>query len=313
MKTALIIGIKGQDGFILQEHLKPLSYRVIGIDKDYISPGLPLPAAAVDIACPSDVERLVSQIQPDEIYYFAAYHHSSEDAVSNDLSLYIQSHPINVVGLLNFLESIRTHSPHTKLFYASSSLIFGSTDTEIQNEQTPPCPDTMYGITKLTAQQLCRYYRENHSVFASVGIMYNHESHLRTENFLSKKIVKTAIQIQRKEQNALTVGDLKAEVDWGYAPDYMDAIYKIIQLRCPGEFIVSSGFKHSVREFIAETFSYLGLDYNKYVVENSSILTRKQYKLLGDNRKLRQCTGWAPATSFKQMIHILVERELRSP
>jgi GDPmannose 4,6-dehydratase len=309
MKTALIIGIKGQDGTLLQEYLKHLSYRVSGVDRQYVSPEMLLPASAADITVKQDVESLLSHLKPDEIYYFAAYHHSSEDARPDDFELYHQSHKVHVEGLLNFLESIKVHSPDTRLFYTSSSLIFGATETDIQNETTPACPDTIYAITKFAAQQLCRYYRENHAVFASVGIMYNHESHLRTDNFLFKKIVKTAVQIQRKEKDSLIVGDLSAEVDWGYAPDYIEAMHRVLQLSASGEFIISSGAKHSVRELAEKVFACIGLDYTQYVIEDRSILTRKKNKLFGDNRKIRAYTGWKPSTSFDEMIDILVDKE----
>jgi len=308
MKTAIIVGCKGQDGNILCDYLSQLHYHIVGIDKQYVYDNTSKQHSEVDIENKQQVEELIKRTKPDEIYYFATYHHSSEDIIGDDSILFERSYAINVLGLLHVIESIKKKSPLSKLFYTSSSLIFGATETEIQNEQTHYCPDTIYGITKLTAQQICKYYRQNHAIFASVGIMYNHESYLRTDNFLSKKIIKTAIAIKNKTADELIIGDLNANVDWGYAPDYIEAMYRIMQLDLADEFIIATGIKHSVKDFVKKSFAVLGLDYEMYVSENKEILSRKKKKLVGDTSKLRNATGWSPKTSFDEMIEIMIEK-----
>ncbi len=309
MKTSLIVGCKGQDGSILFEYLTQLKYQIIGIDKNFIVSNYSKTYPVTDIEKKEQVKELINNVTPDEIYYLATYHNSSEDLLKNDYTLFERSYNINVLGLLNFIESIKECSIQSKLFYASSSLIFGNTETDIQNEQASYCPDTIYGITKLTAQLLCKYYRETHNVFASVGIMYNHESHLRTDNFLSKKIIKTALEIKNKQTDKLIVGDLNAKADWGYAPDYIEAMHKILQLKDPDEFIIATGIKHSVKDFVRKAFELLELDFSLYVSENKEILSRKKKKLCGDSTKLKNLTGWFPKTSFDEMVRKLINIE----
>ena len=253
---------------------------------------------------------MLREFHPDEVYYFAAFHHSSEDKASEDvLHLFTESYRINVQALLHFLEGIRKYSPKTRLFYSGSSLLFGDADTEIQSESTPFKPETVYGITKLDGVLSCRYYSKQYGIFASTGIFYNHESSYRTDNFISKKIIKGALEISRGKKEKLVVGNLHAEVDWGYAPDYVDAACRILHIDFPGEFIIATGKRHSVLDFVKITFDYLGLNWKEHVTENKTLLTRNRKPMIGDPSKLMRTTGWRPTVDFKEMIRLLLLAE----
>ncbi|MEI6079328.1 MAG: GDP-mannose 4,6-dehydratase [bacterium] len=309
MKTALIIGCNGQDGKITRELLSQRGYGLVCIDKDYVGTHGVTFNKKTDIEDFAAVVDLVRAIKFDEIYFFAAYHNSSQEKEKDKQTLFKRSYAINVYSLFNFLEAIRLHSLTTRLFYAASSLIFADTEDAIQNEETSFKPNCIYGITKINGLMLCRLYRSKYGVFAATGILYNHESEYRTEDFLSKKIIKTAVDIKKGLKTSLTIGDLNAEVDWGYAYDYVDAFTKIMSIDEADDFIIATGVKHKVLDFVKTAFNYLSLDWSKYVQEDKSIIHRKRKALVGDYSKLNKRTGWAPTTTFEQMIKSLIEKE----
>ncbi|TFB10142.1 NAD-dependent epimerase/dehydratase family protein [Candidatus Marinimicrobia bacterium MT.SAG.2] len=312
MKQVLITGVAGQDGVHLSEHLLESDYNVVGIDinKPLSTTNVEV-ITDVDISDTDSVFKLIKEIAPDEIYHLAAYHKSSQDSVDNDLDTFKISHAVNVLAVANFLEAIRLFSKSTKLFYASSSQIFGKPDNAMQDEDTTLNPTNIYGITKSAATQLCRYYRTNYNVFASVGIMYAHESPLRTSNFVSKKIVETAVAIKMGHGEKLVLGHLGAEADWGYAGDYVVAMHKILQHHVPDDFVISSGVRHTVQDFVQTTFDYLGLNWEKYVVEDKSIVKSiSNFSVLGNNHKLVSLTGWNQTVDFEGLVKLLVEAEL---
>jgi GDPmannose 4,6-dehydratase len=294
-KTALIIGSQGQDGKLLTQLLTGLNYKVIGVDKN-----------GIDIQDRQAVFTLIKKNKPEEIYYLAAFHFSSQDKQDNAYNDLYQSYQINVLALLNFLEGIRLFSPKTKIFYASSSLIFGNSKTKIQNENTPYNPNSAYGITKMNGALLCKLYREKYNIFASVGILYNHESKYRADNFISMKIIKGAINIKSGKQDKLIVGDLSAKVDWGYAPDYVKAMQLILNNKQADDFIIATGKLHTVLDFIKITFKTLGLNYKKYIKENKKIINERKAVLLGDAKKLKAITGWKASVNFSQMIKKII-------
>lgn len=308
IKKAVVVGCNGQDGRIAYDLLSSKNYDSIGIDRGAVKGSFRnLP---IDISIFDDVAGLLREFEPDEVYYFAAFHHSSEDtSADNIIELFKESYRVNVLGLLHFLEAIRIFSPRTRLFYAGSSLLFGDSDEPVQSESTPFKPDTVYGITKLDGLLSCRHYRMNYGIFASTGIFYNHESPYRTENFISKKIIKGAINIKRGIKDNLVLGNLDAEVDWGYAPDYVDAAYRILQSDSSNEFIIATGKRHSVLDFVTITFDYLGLNWKDYVTENRIVLTRIRKPLVGDPSRLMNTTGWRPTVDFKEMIRLLLIAE----
>jgi GDPmannose 4,6-dehydratase len=177
-----------------------------------------------------------------------------------------------------------------------------------QTEQTPFVPDNIYGITKVAGMQACRHYREHHGQFASTGILYNHESLYRQDKFLSKKIILAALAIRKGQQQVLTLGDLSAEADWGYAPDYVEAMVKILDLPQAGNYIVATGQMHTVREFVEIVFDQMGLDVAKHVVENPSLVRPRKARLAGSSKLLEQAIGWKPTLSFEEMVRTLVRQ-----
>jgi len=301
MKKALIVGRAGQDGRLLQEHLLQLGYQVAGIGRhEYCSPANEV--RPFDIRVREQVSGLLKNLKPDEIYYLAAYHHSSEETIPSEEELWHHSFDVHVYAWLNFLEAARTDSPHSRLFYAASSLIYGAAESDRQNEDTPWRPQTPYGATKASGMLAAATYRQRHGLFAAGGILFNHESELRSEKFISQKIVRAAVAVQAGRQKQLVVGNLNAQVDWGYARDYVDAMQKILQLPKAGDFVIASGKAHSVGDLAETAFSLLGLDWKKHAVEDSAVIKRQLKPMVGDASKLfRQC-GWQPCTSFREMI-----------
>lgn len=307
-KKALIIGVNGQDGKIAFNYLSDLGYEIIGVDRDSVKTFKIKWNKKVDITNKNEVFELIKKVKPEEVYYLAAYHHSSQDEkidFYDDLRL---SYEINVLAFINFLEAIRLYSLKTKIFYASSSLIFGNCKDKLQNEKTPYNPNSPYGLTKMEGLMLCRLYREKYNVFAVAGILYNHESEYRTENFISMKIIKSAINIKKGTQAKLIVGDLGATVDWGYAYDYVKAMKSILSLKKADDFIIATGKAHTVLDFMRITFNYLDLDWKKYVSENKSIIKEKKSSLIGSSKKLRSKTGWKPSLSFPAMIKKIIDK-----
>ncbi|MDG6923864.1 MAG: GDP-mannose 4,6-dehydratase [Nitrososphaerota archaeon] len=314
MKTALITGIGGQDGTYLASHLRDCGYRVFGTSTNKDLKNAEAKIESVDIHDPTAVSRLIKTKLPDEIYHLAAQFNSSENQPKNDYEAYNANYEANVISTLNILESVRKHSPASKVFYASSAQIFGEPASSPQNEQARTNPRNLYAITKLLATNLCHYYRDKRQVFASVGILFNHESSLRREDFLSKKVVRAAVRIKRGETRELNIGSLEAEVDWGYAKDYVNAMHRILQLPQPEDFVISSGERHTVKEFIQLAFGYLGLDWHKYVVvEPTLIPPNPKIPLFGDNSRLRAKTGWKPEKRFKDLVKLMIDYELASP
>jgi GDPmannose 4,6-dehydratase len=307
MKRAIIVGAAGQDGRLLYERLRDEGCTVLGIARDSVRCTETCAFDRIDIADRQQVRTALAHWRPDHVYYLAAYHHSSQDSLGRDpVLLFEQSYAVHVRGLLHFLEAIRDGSPATRLFYAASSLVFGSATSPLQNEETSMNPRCIYGITKVSGMHCCRFYRETHGVFAAGGILYNHESTYRSERFVSQKIVRSAREIADGRRDKLILGDLSAAVDWGYAPDFVDAMVKILALPEPGDFIVATGEAHTVREFVEIAFGRLGLDWKHYVQEDASVLHRARGTRIGDASRLRAATGWRPSVTFSQMVESLV-------
>lgn len=308
MKTALIIGSQGQDGTYLNEHLFKKNYRVFGIGRVKVQGPRRGSSKPLNILNAKDVRGFLKKHRPDEIYYLAAYHHSSENLQGDPVHLLRQSFAVHVEGLGNVLEALRVEGLHSRVFYAASSHIFGNVSKTRQNESTPMNPDCTYGLTKAAGRQLCHLYRQHHGLFISVGILYNHESPLRAPHFVSQKIVRAAWEIKLGRQKELVLGNLKAKVDWGYAGDYVVAMHKILQARQSDDFIVSSGSQHTVGEFTKGVFDRLGLDYKRYVREDPALLKKSgSRQFYGDQSKLTRQTGWKPKVSFRKLISIMVD------
>ena len=306
MKSAVIIGSEGQDGRLLRAHLERQGDRVLGIHRDGVSSTGMEWSRSVDITRFEDVREVIRSMRPDEIYHLAAIHHSSEEAHVEDLAGFRRLYEVNFFSLLHVLEAARLESPSTRVFFAASSHVFGRPDTEIQDETTPLRPESIYAMTKTDGLLACRLYREKHRLFASTGILYTHESPLRDEKFLSMKIVRAAQRIKAGAQRELLLGRLDARVDWGFAPDYVEAMQRILGASEAGEFVVSTGTAHSVQDFVRVVFEAVGLDWRKHVREDPSLITRETPLRIGNPGKLRAATGWSPGTGFEAMIQALV-------
>jgi GDPmannose 4,6-dehydratase len=295
---AVIVGSAGQDGQLLAETLNSLGYEVVGLKRD-----------SINMMNPTEVNKLVSDIQPNEVYFLAAHHHSSEETCGSEGELFRESFNIHTIAVVNFLDAIANHSPASRFFYASSSHIFPPAENEMQAEDTVPRPEGVYAITKVSGMLVCQHYRNTKGVFASAGILYNHESPLRTKRFVSRKIASAAARIAREGSGSLTLGNLEAKVDWGYAPDYVDAMRRILQLSKPADYVIATGEPHSIREFAEIAFDHLGLDYSQYVKTDPQILSRTSLVRVGDSSRLRKDTGWKPTISFAEMVRRLVDAE----
>ena len=306
-KRALVVGICGQDGTLLARCFARKGVHVVGISRDKLFLGRE-DAQPFSISDADSIEGLIKDLRPDEVYYLAAHHTSAESTEDNaSPHSYEKYHHTHVGGLLNCLSAIKKHSLHSRLFYAASSLVYDGTNGPRQNENTPFSPVGFYGATKLQGLYLCRQFRETHGLFASVGILYSHESALRPDTFLSKKLISAAHQISKGQLDRVTVGSLKARNDWGYAPDYVEVFQKILNLSSPNDFVVASGESHSVRDFAAAVFERFGLDASKHVFETPGLLARGTPTKTGDISKLTSLTGWTPPRSFSCMVERLVD------
>ena len=307
MRSALIIGAGGQDGRLLARLLLDRDYAVRGWIRGELMAPAPCECAFIDILDPALVEAELRKLSPDEIYYLAAFHHATEDVIAlSAAELLRRSFDVHLLGLLSVLQAMEECCPRTRLFYAASSHVFGIPDSEWQNEETPLAPKSAYGISKAAGLQ-CRLYSREKGIFVATGILFNHESSLRKPSFLSQKIVRGACRAQRDPAHRLRLGDLEARVDWGYAPDYVDAMFRILQLTEASDFVVATGEMHTVREFAEIAFGALGLDWRQHVEADARLLNKTPHPLCGDSSKLRAATGWSPEVTFGEMVVRLVE------
>ena len=306
-KRAVIIGVGGQDGKILFNDLASQGYKIIGIDRNSLRTKDSHWHKKINIEKKKEVNSFLKKWQPEEVYYLAACHHSSQNRDKKENDKINQSYQTNILSFLNFLEGARLFSPASRIFYASSSLIFGDNSDAVQTEKTPYHPNTIYGLTKMNGLWLCNFYREKYGLFAAAGILYNHESEHRSEDFISLKIIKGAINIKNGKSKQLILGDLQAKVDWGYAYDYVRAMQLILRTEKADDFIIATGKVHSVQEFVEITFQYLDLNWHKFVREDKNIVSHKKKFLVGDAGKLAKETNWKPSLSFPQMIEKIID------
>lgn len=309
MKQAFIVGATGQDGTLLSQLLAQKSVSHVGISRREIRESSGRRLAPIDLGDAKAVDELVKAYLPSHVFYLAAHHHSSQDKLdAGQADLWKASFEVQVQGLVHFLEALRRHAPAAKLFYAASSHVFGSPAQFPQTEESPFAPDNIYGIAKVAGVQACRYYRNPSGPAASAGILYNHESIYRQNKFLSKRIIQGALAIRQGQQQELVLGDLQAEADWGYAPDYVEAMVRIVELPEAGDYIVATNQLHTVREFAQIVFDQLGLDASRYIVENPALIRQRRGCLVGDYRALHEATGWKPSLSFEEMVRTLTRQ-----
>ena len=314
MKTAFITGIAGQDGSYLSEHLLEEGYRVTGIirrnsvvehQRDRISNLKDVEIKYGDLLDESSLQSALSEFQPDEIYNLAAQSHVR---ISSDIPQFtVQT---NANGTLNLLESYRRVKPDARFYQASSSEMFGSSVDEdgFQRESTPMNPVSPYGCAKVFAYNITRHYREAHGLFISNGILFNHESPRRGSNFVTNKVVKTAVEIKKGISTRLEMGNLDSYRDWGHSYDYVRAMHKIITADETGDYVVATGETHSVRELCQYVFGKLDMNYEDYVFQNPKYLRPQELKYLrGDSTKIRTILGWKPTYSFETLLDEMTE------
>jgi GDPmannose 4,6-dehydratase len=320
MKKAFITGISGQDGSYLAEFLLVRGYEVYGLVKELPSKenkqkffridGI-LPQITLfegDVTDFKKIEKIIDELVPDEVYDLAAI---VDPLVSPDTERKILLN--NLTGVHAILSSIKEHSPKTKLFFAASSLIFGNPSSSPQNEETPKEPITPYGIAKLAGCNLVNMYRDVYGVFACCGILYNHESPRRDSKFLPKKISESAVRIKLGLQGELKLGDLDAIRDWGYAKDYVEAMWLMLQQDKPRDYVIGTGKPHSVRDILDVVFGELQLDWHKHViVDGGFVRKRENFPLIADSQKIKKELGWQASTQFEELIRLMVGEDLKS-
>jgi len=309
-RKAMIIGVSGQDGRLLSTFLQSKGYKVIGISRNKLE-AKSLSESIIHIQEDiKNVEALLALIRtysPDEIYYLAAYHHSSEH--KHNKEMFGDFYSVNVRPLQTIFEYL-VYNNHIKLFYASSCHVFGKAKTNLQDEDTPKKPNSFYGITKLCASLLCDTYRENYGVFATVGILYNHESIYRDQSFVTTKIANIAAKATFGETQKITVRNLNAIVDWGAAEDYVEAMWLLLQCEKSASFIIASGVERTVREFAEIAFNYVGKNYADYIIQSNDNSNRQVYRYVGNPSKILNLTNWKQKISFNTLVENMVDHQI---
>ncbi|HOX55238.1 MAG: GDP-mannose 4,6-dehydratase [Candidatus Omnitrophica bacterium] len=322
MNKALITGITGQDGSYLAEFLLSKGYEVHGIIRRastfntarinhiYIDPhksGAKLFLHYGDLSDSEQVSNIVYNIKPDEIYHLGAQSHVR---VSFDIPEYTGN--ITALGATRILEAIKRSASNIKFYQASSSEMFGSSKPP-QNENTPFQPRSPYACAKVYGYWMIKNYREGYKIFASNGILFNHESPRRGETFVTRKITRAIAAILAKKQDYLYLGNLEAKRDWGYAPEYVEAMWQILQQGKPDDFVLGTGESHSVKAFVDEAFSYAGLDSKKFVkIDPRYFRPTEVGELIADTSKAKKTFGWQPKVKFSDLVKIMVDADMRA-
>lgn len=321
MKRALITGISGQDGYYLAVHLLSLGYEVHGITRRsvlertqssfpegnalFTQEHLKLHFTALDNGI--RLYQLLATVPFDECYHLAA-----SSYVGEQLPEGLQTIQNNISSTHGLLTSLHELQPACRVYFAGSSEMFGRPAAFPQTEATPLNPRSAYGISKLAGYHIARNYREAYGMFCGVGILYNHESPRRSPEFVTRKITSAVARIKSGQQQKLELGNLDAKRDWGYAPDYVQAMHAILNHDKPDDFVVATGSPHSVGELCELAFSHAGLDWRKHVVVNP-VFHREEAEipLVGSTEKIKNEIGWQPRTSFEEMVQIMVDSDLK--
>lgn len=320
-KVALITGITGQDGSYLTELLLQKGYAVHGIvrrtsnllrsriehlrrDPNIYEKRLFLHYG--DLSDTTTLRRIFRQVQPGELYHLAGQSHVG-------LSFEIPESTCDEAGMatLRLLEIVRDHAEPVRFYHASTSEIFGNAAEAPQNEETPMRPTSPYGCAKAFATQLCRVYRQSYGLFVCNGILYNHESPRRGQNFVTRKIARAAARISRGIDVDIVLGNLESKRDWGRAQDYVQAMWLMLQHGQPDDYVVATGEAHSVREFVEAAFAVVGLPWKKFVKHDPAFERPiEPARLVGDAGKIRKTLGWKPGCAFQDLVREMVEAEV---
>lgn len=316
MKSALITGVTGQDGSYLAEFLLSKGYKVAGTVRRLSTPNMEnikqltdkIQLISADLLDQSSLADAIRQSEPDEIYNLAA-----QSFVKASWEQPVLTGEFTALGVTRMLEAIRTVNPKVKFYQASSSEMFGKVTETPQRETTRFHPRSPYGVAKVYGHYITVNYRESYDMFACSGILFNHESPRRGIEFVTRKISNGVARIKLGRQEKLELGNLEPRRDWGYAGDYVEAIWLMLQQEKPDDYVVAMGENHSVKEFVEEAFEVIGInDWQKYVIANSSKHMRPAEVdyLIGDASKAKKVLNWKPKTSFKELVKMMVEADL---
>ncbi|HOX55140.1 MAG: GDP-mannose 4,6-dehydratase [Candidatus Omnitrophica bacterium] len=322
MKKALITGITGQDGSYLAEFLLSKNYEVHGIirrastfntariDHIYVDPhdtNVNFFLHYGDLSDSEQISNMIYNIKPDEIYHLGAQSHVR---VSFDVPEYTGN--VTALGTTRILEAIKRSSKRVKFYQASSSEMFGSSQPP-QNEESSFMPRSPYACAKVYAYWMAKNYRDGFNIFACNGILFNHESPRRGETFVSRKITRAVAAILAKKQDFLYLGNLEAKRDWGYTPEYCEAMHKMLQQDNPEDFVLGTGESHSVKEFAEESFSYVGLRWQKYVkIDKRYFRPTEVDSLIANVTKAKEKFNWKPKIIFKELVKIMMDADMRA-
>ena len=314
MKTALITGITGQDGSYLAEYLLAKGYRVVGVVRRSSTTPYERIAhlvdrvelASADLLDQTSLTDVVQAAAPDEIYNLAA-----QSFVQTSWSQPVLTGEFTALGVTRMLEAMRKAAPRARFYQASSSEQFGKVVETPQRESTPFYPRSPYGVAKLYGHWITVNYRESFNLFAVSGILFNHESPRRGLEFVTRKITDAVARIKYGRQHELRLGNLDARRDWGFAGDYVDAMWRMLQQDAPDDFVISTGSTFSVRDFCDAAFSSVNLDYRNFVVQDERFFRPAEVDLLvGDPTRARTELGWQPSVAFPQLVQMMVEADL---
>lgn len=322
MKRALITGITGQDGSYLSEFLLNKGYEVWGtvrrsssfntgrIDhlyRDAHEKNVRLRLVYADLNDASSLASAIEQIRPDEVYNLGAQSHVR---VSFDIPEYTGE--VTALGTTRLLEALRRFKPDARFYQASSSELYGKVHEVPQRETTPFHPRSPYAAAKAYAFYMTQNYREGYGMFAVNGILFNHESPRRGETFVTRKITRAATRIKLGLQDELYLGNLEAKRDWGYAGDYVEAMWKMLQVDKPDDYVIATGETHSIKEFLELTFGALELDWKQYVKHDDRYERPAEVDLLlGDPKRAREELGWEPTVTFPELVQMMVKSDLK--
>lgn len=314
MKKALITGITGQDGSYLAELLLKKKYQVIGMVSSQNDIGNQnikafqekLILETGDLLDQNSLKTIITKYKFDEIYNLAGI-----SFIPTSWQKPALTYDVNAIGVLRILEIIRDFSPQTKFFQASSAKIFGNSCKEKQDEETEKNPTDPYGLSKLSAHLSVNLFRQQFNIFASCGILFNHESERRGVEFVTRKITQGAAKIKLGLAHNLALGNLKAQADWGYAPDYVKAMYLMLQQEKPDDFILATGQLHSVADICQIAFSYLNLDYQKFIITDEQFYRSNPSQFYyGNPTKADKILSWEKQTNFEEMIIKMTKNDL---
>ena len=315
MPTALITGITGQDGSYLADFLLDKGYRVVGVVRrssttpyeriSHLVDRVDLVSA--DLLDQTSLSDVVSAYRPDEIYNLAA-----QSFVQTSWSQPVLTGEFTALGVTRMLEAMKKAAPGARFYQASSSEMFGKVHESPQRETTPFYPRSPYGVAKVYGHWITVNYRESFGLYAVSGMLFNHESPRRGLEFVTRKVSDAVARIKLGQQKELRLGNLDARRDWGFAGDYVEAMWMMLQQKEPEDFVVGTGESHSVRELCDLAFSHVGLDYRKYVVQDPKFFRPAEVDLLvADPTKARQKLGWTPRVSFAELVAMMVDADLR--